>query len=48
MNETVGSILGRKGRKVWSVAPEAKIYDALALMAAKGVRVGGQVNRNSL
>jgi CBS domain-containing protein len=37
MNETVGSILGRKGRKVWSVAPEAKIYDALALMAAKGV-----------
>jgi CBS domain-containing protein len=37
MNETIGSILGRKGRQVWSVAPEATVYDAIALMAAKAV-----------
>jgi CBS domain-containing protein len=37
MNETIGSILGRKGRQVWSVAPEATVYDAIVLMAAKGV-----------
>jgi CBS domain-containing protein len=37
MNETVGSILGRKGREIWSVAPEATVYDAIALMAAKSI-----------
>jgi CBS domain-containing protein len=37
MNETIGSILGRKGGRVWSVAPEATVYDAIVLMAAKGV-----------
>jgi CBS domain-containing protein len=37
MNETVGSILGRKGRKIWSVAPDATVYDAIAVMAAKSV-----------
>jgi CBS domain-containing protein len=37
MNETIGSILGRKGRQVWSVGPEATVYDAIALMAAKAV-----------
>ena len=37
MNETIGSILGRKGRQVWSVAPKATVYDAISLMAAKAV-----------
>ena len=37
MNETVGSILGRKGGEIWSVAPDATVYDAIALMAAKGI-----------
>lgn len=37
MNETVGSVLGRKGGEIWSVAPEATVYDAIALMAAKSV-----------
>ena len=37
MYETVGSILGRKGRQIWSVAPEATVYQAIALMAEKSV-----------
>ena len=37
MNGTVGSILGRKGLEVYSVAPDATVYDAIALMAAKSV-----------
>jgi CBS domain-containing protein len=37
MNATVGSILGRKGRNIWSVAPDATVYEAIELMAAKGV-----------
>ena len=37
MKETVGSILGRKGREIWSVAPDATVYDAVALMAGKGI-----------
>ena len=37
MNGTVGSILGRKGREVWCVAPDATVYDAIWLMAAKNV-----------
>ena len=37
MNGTVGSILGRKGLEIWSVTPDATVYDAIALMAAKSV-----------
>ncbi|MBV9746195.1 MAG: CBS domain-containing protein [Acidobacteriia bacterium] len=37
MNPTVGSLLGRKGREIWSVAPDATVYDAIALMAARSV-----------
>lgn len=37
MVDTVGSILQRKGRAVWTVAPEATVYEAIALMAQKGV-----------
>jgi CBS domain-containing protein len=34
---TVGSVLGAKGRAIWSVAPEAWVYDAIELMADKQV-----------
>lgn len=37
MYDSVESILGRKGREVWSVSPEATVYDAIAMMADKGV-----------
>ena len=37
MDGTVGSILGRKGREIWCVAPDAMVYDAIWLMAAKNV-----------
>lgn len=48
MNETVGSILGRKGREVWSVAPDATVYDAVALMAAKSVGAVLVISQGSL
>jgi CBS domain-containing protein len=35
--ETVRSILQRKGRDVWSVAPGATVFEALELMAAKNI-----------
>ena len=37
MVETIGSILGRKPREIWSVRPDASVYEAIALMAEKGV-----------
>ncbi len=37
MVDTVRSILQRKGNAVWTVAPEATVYEAIALMAQKGV-----------
>ena len=37
MVETVRSILRDKGNQVWSMSPEATVYDAIALMAEKGV-----------
>jgi len=35
--ETVRSILRRKGTAVWTVAPEATVYEAILRMAEKGV-----------
>jgi len=35
--ETVASILNNKGRRIWSIDPEATIYDAIAMMADKSV-----------
>ena len=35
--DTVRSILETKGRTVWTVAPEATVYDALVLMSEKDV-----------
>ena len=37
MTETIGSILRNKGSEIWSVAPNATVYDAIALMAQKSV-----------
>ena len=37
MVDTVRSILQRKGTVVWTVAPEATVYEAIARMAEKGV-----------
>ena len=34
---TVKDVLGEKGRDVWTIAPEAKVIDALKLMAEKSI-----------
>lgn len=34
---TIKQLLEAKGAQVWSIAPEATVYDALALMAEKGI-----------
>ncbi len=34
---TVKQILDDKGYKVWTIAPEAKVYEALKMMADRGV-----------
>ena len=33
----IGALLEKKGARVWSLAPTATIYDALTMMAEKGV-----------
>jgi CBS domain-containing protein len=35
--ETIASILKIKGQETWSVAPDATVYDSIALMAEKGI-----------
>jgi len=35
--ETVRTILDVKGNQVWSLPPEATVYEAIALMAEKGI-----------
>ena len=37
MAETISSILNSKGRRIWSIDPEATIFDAIAMMAEKSV-----------
>ena len=37
MKITVSQILDKKGRGVWSVSPQTSVYDALKLMADKGI-----------
>ncbi len=36
-NTPISSILHRKGTHVWSIAPEASVYEAIALMAEKDI-----------
>lgn len=35
--DTIEDLLRSKGRRVWSIAPDASVYDALALMAEKDI-----------
>jgi len=35
--QTVQQLLGEKGHKVWSIPPDAWVYDAVALMAEKEI-----------
>jgi hypothetical protein len=35
---TVRDIIRKKGRDVWSIAPEATVYEALQVMAEKECR----------
>jgi CBS domain-containing protein len=35
--ETVGSILRHKGNQIYGLAPDATVYEAVAMMAEKGV-----------
>ena len=37
MADTVGSILQYKGHRVWSVSPEESVFQAISLMADKGI-----------
>lgn len=37
MSKSIAQILKIKGADVWSIGPDAKVYDALVLMAEKGV-----------
>ena len=35
--ESIGSVLKKKGHEIYSVAPDATVHDALAIMAAKNL-----------
>lgn len=37
MSDTVGSILRYKGHDIWSVSPDDSVWQAISLMAGKGV-----------
>jgi CBS domain-containing protein len=37
MTETIASILNKKGHGIYSVAPDATVHNAIAIMAEKGV-----------
>ena len=46
--ETIGQLLNRKGRDIWSIGPDASVYESIQMMADKGVGAlvvmeGGQV-----
>jgi CBS domain-containing protein len=35
--KTIAEILQDKGRDIWSISPEASVYEAIELMAVKGI-----------
>jgi len=35
--KTIKELLGNKGQEIWSVGPDATVYEAIELMAGKGV-----------
>ena len=37
---TVGRLLDTKGHDVWSIAPDASVFDAIKLMADRGIGAG--------
>jgi CBS domain-containing protein len=37
MEETIASILRNKGCDIWAVGPDETVYDAIAMMADKGI-----------
>ena len=37
MSDTITSILDKKNHGIWSIAPDASVYDAIAMMADKRV-----------
>ena len=37
MQKTVNHLLAEKGQEVWTITPDATVYDALQLMADKGI-----------
>lgn len=44
----IGSLLGKKGSQVWSLAPSASVYDAIAMMAEKRVGALPVLDGNTL
>lgn len=46
--ESIGSVLKKKGHEICSVAPDATVYDAIALMAAKSVAAVLVISQGSL
>jgi CBS domain-containing protein len=48
MSDTVASVLQHKGSEIWSVRPDASVYDAIALMAGKSVGAVLVVDRTEL
>jgi hypothetical protein len=37
MAEPIRSILSTKGSAIWSIPPDAAVFDAIAMMAEKGI-----------
>jgi len=35
--DTIGQLLDRKGHEVWSIGPDASVYEGVEMMAEKGV-----------
>lgn len=46
--ESIGSVLRKKGHEICSVAPDATVYEAIALMAAKNVAAVLVISQGSL
>jgi CBS domain-containing protein len=48
MVETVRSILKTKGSEIWALSPDATVYEAVAMMAEKGVGALIVISRDKL
>jgi CBS domain-containing protein len=46
--ELISSVLKKKGNEIWSVAPDATVHDAIALMAAKNLAAVLVISEGSL